>query len=372
MRKSLVAIAVLVATALTACSGGDETGGVAAAPSSGGKTKVTYVTTAAVPGSTQIALFAVPTAMKYFEEEGLDVTLQTTNGSTAALQVIAAGDALATNAEVVSTMAAVQKGVDVRTVGSINTSFPWKIGVPEGSKISTAADLKGKKIGIISLASGSNLFTRSFLQQNGLNPDTDVQLLPVGQGAQAKAALDSHQVDALALYAELFAQLEMSGSSFTYLQNPPLFDGMPSIAFTARADDLTDARKDVLTRYMRAAYKGLMFAAVNPEAAVEMGTKVFPQIAGPNASPQKKKELVTLMKAWLSTSSPQSGDPSTWPDWGVLTEEGLNKAAEYAVSTGQVAKKPVPSEVWNGSLVTEVNKFDKAALIKQARDYTTG
>lgn len=368
MRKSLVALTAVAAVALTACSGGG-TESAGSAPADGGKTKVTYITTAAVPGSTQIALYAVPTAMGYFAEEGLDVTLETANGSTAALQVVAAGDALATNAEVVATMAAVEKGVQVRTIGSINTSFPWKIGVPEGTGITSPADLKGKKIGIISLASGSNFFARSFLEQNGLKPDTDVELVPVGQGAQAKSALDTKQVDALSLYAELFAQLEMSGVKFTYLDNPPLFDGMPSIAFTARAADINGDKRDVLARYTRAAYKGLMFAAINPEAAVEMGIKVFPQIAGPDPSPEKKAELVTLLKAWLATSTPQSGDPSTWPDWGQLSNEALEKVAEYAVTTGQVQKRPTPSEVWDGSLVPEMNKFDKAAVIEQARNY---
>ncbi|MEV4201579.1 ABC transporter substrate-binding protein [Micromonospora globbae] len=368
-RRPLALAAALSALALvtSACGGGSNT------TTADGLTSVTYVTTATVPGSTQIALYAVPKQMGYFKDEGLNVDLKTANGSSAALQVIAAGDALATNAEVASTMAAAEQGVQVKTFGSINTSFPWKIGIPTGSSIASPADLKGKKIGVISLASGSNLFTRSFLNENGIDPDKDVKILPVGQGQQAKAALDSGQVDAIALYAELFAQLEQTGSTFTYLDNPALFDAMPSIAFTASSRTLGGKDRELLVKYARAAYKGLMFARLNPDAAIDMGLKTFPELAGSNGdTPERRKELVTLLKAWMSTSTPQTDDPSSWPAWGELTDAQLKKAAEYAVSTGQVKKEPNITDVFDGSLIKDINDFDHDAVIKAAQERKTG
>jgi NitT/TauT family transport system substrate-binding protein len=365
-RRPLALVAALSALALVASACGSDSDSASA----DGRTSVTYVTTATVPGSTQIALYAVPTQMGYFEDEGLDVKLETANGSSAALQVIASGDGLATNAEVASTMAAVEQGVPVKTFGSINTSFPWKIGVPEGSDITSPADLEGKKIGVISLASGSNLFTRSFLNENGIDPDDDVKILPVGQGPQAKAALDNGQVDAIALYAELFAQLEQIGSKFTYLDNPPLFDDMPSISFTASARALGGDDRDVLVKYARAAYKGLMFARLNPEAAVDMGLKTFPELSGTSGdTPERREELLTLLNAWMTTSTPQDDDTSTWPDWGELSDDQLTKAADYAVSTGQVESAPDIDDVFDGSLIEEINDFDRDAVIKDAKNY---
>ncbi|WP_433205260.1 ABC transporter substrate-binding protein [Dactylosporangium sp. CS-047395] len=367
-RRPLALTATLAALALaaSACGGSSDTGSTNAQ----GLTSVNYVTTATVPGSTQIALYAVPKQMGYFKEEGLEANLKTANGSSAALQVIASGDALATNAEVASTMAAVEQGVPVRTVGSINTSFPWKIGVPDGKGISSPADLKGKKIGVISLASGSNLFTRSFLHENGIDPDKDVKILPVGQGTQAKAALDSGQVDAIALYAELFSQLEQIGMKFSYLTNPALFDGMPSISFTVSAKTLQGKDKDLAVKYTRAAYKGLMFARLNPEAAVDMGLKTFPELAGSGGDTAKRRaELVTLLKAWMTTSTPQTDDPAAWPQWGELSDAQLKKAATWALSTGQVKKEPNVADVFDGSLIKDINAFDRDAVIKDAKDY---
>ncbi|GAA2340483.1 ABC transporter substrate-binding protein [Dactylosporangium salmoneum] len=369
-RRPFALAAALSALALvaSACGGAKDSG----TPAAGGLTSVNYVTTATVPGSTQIALYAVPKQMGFFKEEGLEANLKTANGSSAALQVIASGDALATNAEVASTMAAVEQGVQVRTIGSINTSFPWKIGIPAGSNIKSPADLKGKKIGVISLASGSNLFTRSFLNENGINPDKDVKILPVGQGTQAKAALDSGQVDAIALYAELFSQLEQAGSKFTYLDNPSLFDGMPSISFTVSARTLSGKDRELAVKYARAAYKGLMFARLNPEAAVEMGLKTFPELAGTGGdTPKRRAELLTLLKAWMTTSTPQTDDTSAWPAWGQLSDDQLKKAAQWAVSTGQVKKEPNVADVFDGSLIKEINDFDHDAVIKAAKDYKT-
>lgn len=366
-RTTLTALLSAAALMLAAC-GSDEPPSAADGTE---LTPVTYITTATLPGSTQIALYAVPLQMGYFEEEGLDVTLETANGSTAALQVISTGGALATNAEVASTMAAVEQGLDVKTFGSINTSFPWRIGVPADSDISTPADLRGTKIGIISLASGSNLYTRSFLAENGIDPDSDVELIPVGTGSQAKAALDSGQVDSLAFYAELFAQLEQSGSEFRYLEQPALFDDMPSIAFTAQGSTLEGEDRDLLVRYARAAYKGLMFSAINPAAAAEMGIETFPQILGSGADQKTPADIEFLLKAWMTTSTPQSGDPEEWGPWGVLDETALQNAGEYALSTGQVAAVPPLSDYFDGSLIEEINDFDREALIKQATEYTT-
>lgn len=369
MKRQLASVVAVVGVLATGCTNSGASGSADA----DAMTKVTYVTASSVPGAVQFAIYAVPKELGFFAAERLDVTLESTSGSTAALQVVASRGALATNPEIASTMAAVSKGVGVKSFGSIVTNFPWRIGVPAGTSISSAADLKGKKIGIISLASASNLFARTFLTQNHLNPDTDVKLVPVGQGAQAKAALDAGQVDALSLYLEGFTQLETTGMSLRYLDNPELFDGMPSVSFAARAASLNGAERDQLMRFGRAAYKGLMFAAINPKAAVRIALKVFPQIAGPGGvTPEKSAAVLAQFKAWLASAVPQQGNPASWPDWGNLSEASLAKAAEYALATGQVDRRPQVDEAWDGGLVAEMNNFDKPALIAMAEKYPAG
>lgn len=182
--------------------------------------------------------------------------------------------------------------------------------------------------------------------------------------------MDSGQVDVLALYQEAFTQLEVTGLSFRYLDNPELFDGMPSVSFAARATSLNGPERDQLVRFGRAAYKGLMFSALNPEAAVQIAFKVFPELAGPDGpTPENTAAVLAQFKAWLQSSTPQQGNPVTWPEWGDLSDFSIEKAAEYALTTGQVEQRPEVDQAWDGSLVDEMNDFDYRALVALAKKY---
>jgi NitT/TauT family transport system substrate-binding protein len=74
-----------------------------------------------------------------------------------------------------------------------NGVIDWGLGVIDGSPIKSVADFKGKKIGIVSLATGGVPLLKGMLRSNGLNPDTDVQIIAVGAGARAGfGALGAH------------------------------------------------------------------------------------------------------------------------------------------------------------------------------------
>src|SRR5579884_760122 len=63
--------------------------------------------------------------------------------------------------------------------------------------INSVQDLKGKKVGVTTLGSLTALFANLVLQQNGLDPKKDVQVLAVGGGLEAQSAMLNNQVDAI-------------------------------------------------------------------------------------------------------------------------------------------------------------------------------
>ncbi|MEV4559752.1 TAXI family TRAP transporter solute-binding subunit [Kitasatospora sp. NPDC049285] len=67
--------------------------------------------------------------------------------------------------------------------------------VPADSKVRTAADLRGLRVGVGQPKSGVNLVTRRLLQAAGLNPDKDVLPAPLGVG-DAADKLRAGQLDA--------------------------------------------------------------------------------------------------------------------------------------------------------------------------------
>ena len=81
--------------------------------------------------------------------------------------------------------------------------------VPEDSEISSVSDLKGKKIGLV-IGSIAQDFVERLLDQEGLT-DSDVELVNLASTEQQNA-LATGQVDAIAVWQPMIAQVEAAGS----------------------------------------------------------------------------------------------------------------------------------------------------------------
>src|SRR5206468_3887253 len=81
----------------------------------------------------------------------------------------------------------------------------------KNSPIQTAADLRGKTIGVSALSSGAVPVARAIVSSGGLNPDADVKWLAVGIGGPAALALRQKNIDAMALWGDFQAGLENLG-----------------------------------------------------------------------------------------------------------------------------------------------------------------
>ncbi len=364
LRAGATALAFTTLLSLTACGSDSE--------ESGGKDKITFAVASAVIGpKEEVATYAVAKDQGFLDEENLEVSTINADGSVAALQAVASGSADITAADAGSILAAREKGLKIKAVGGLVQNWPWKIAVPKGSAVKSAADLKGKKIGVISLASGSAPYARAFVAQAGLDPAKDVELLPVGVGAQAAASINDGKVDALALYGQAYQVIANAGTTFDYLENPDMFQGIRSITFAVREDSLAKD-KDKIGRYLRASYKGMLFSAVNPKAAMSIGYKVFPSIlAGKDAGAQIEADTKT-MKAWIDSATPLTGEPKTFKDWGAISDEEWNKTSAYTKGAGQITSDVSIADTWDSGLLTEANKFDAATVVSKAEAHSAG
>lgn len=332
--------------------------------------ELTYVLPSAVIApKEEVAALAVAEAMGYFAEESLTVEIVNADGSVAAIQAIASGSADVTGADAGSILAGAQNGVGVSAIGGLVQNWPWEIATLPGSGIESAEDLKGKNIGVISLASGSAPYARAFVNSAGLDDTTDVNLLPVGVGAQAQAALESGQVDVLALYTQAYAALENEGVELEYLENPDVFDGLRSITIAA-GNDAVAAEPEVYTRFLRAVYKAMLFSSVNPEAAMQIGYEVFPQLLDGSTVEERLDKDVNSLTAWLETATPTSGEPAEFTDWGAISDEDWQATQEYMILAGQITAEVELDSVWISDLLEEANDFDSAAVVAQAEAWT--
>ncbi|HEV8229650.1 MAG TPA: ABC transporter substrate-binding protein [Candidatus Limnocylindria bacterium] len=79
------------------------------------------------------------------------------------------------------------EGADLVIVAQLAGVYPFVLEV--SADIKTVADLKGKKIGVSSVGSSSDIATRAALRKMGLDPDKDVVIVAVGSAAQRTAAM---------------------------------------------------------------------------------------------------------------------------------------------------------------------------------------
>ncbi|MBL0090517.1 MAG: ABC transporter substrate-binding protein [Ideonella sp.] len=306
--------------------------------------------------------YAVPKQMGWFKREGLSVGLLKTNGSTAALQAVASGSADVAYASSLNIAAAIDKGVPVKAFAGITVQWPYFIGVPPGSPIKKIADLKGKRVGVISLASASYADLRANLKIAGLT-EADVSVVPVGAGARAAAALKAGEVDAIDSYSDSFTVMQQNGVNLTLLARPAQMAKLFSVTMVTSAAMLK-SNPEVLARFARAAYQGIVYTQYNPEAALKLSFQEFPELAGSaNPGGTEAKNTLEAMKIALGDSIPAGNpDPKAWGNWLDIDASRWEALLAFAHDTGQTEKRLTPAQVWDGSLMKAIFDFDRSKV----------
>jgi len=132
----------------------------------------------------------------YFAAEGLEVELQYAGGGTATPALMSGS--IQASGSAASALTAILKGAQLRIVGIIADSPTYSIWV--SSDIKTAADLKGKTIGVASRGDTLEIASRLYLQSVGISPDS-VGYQPLGQPSGIGAGLETGALSAAVIAA---------------------------------------------------------------------------------------------------------------------------------------------------------------------------
>jgi NitT/TauT family transport system substrate-binding protein len=127
---------------------------------------------------------------------------------------------------------------------------------------------------------------------------------------------------------------------------------------------LLKSKPDELARFARAAYQGIVYTRLNPEAALKLSFKEFPELAG-SADPAGAEARNTLeaMKIALGDSIPAGNTlPSAWGNWLDIDTSRWEALLAFAHDTGQTDKRLTPAQVWDGSLMKAIFSFDRNNL----------
>jgi NitT/TauT family transport system substrate-binding protein len=327
--------------------------------------EVVYSQTSPTPNVASAPHSSIPAALGFWEDAGLEVQNNSVNGSTLAVQLTNAGTSHFTMASVEPLMVAQEKGGDVIAIYNHTREPIYTVAVPADSDITALEQLKGKRIGVLSLSSGAVPFAKAMLAGAGLDPESDVEYLPIGLGAQAVQAIQTGQVDALALWDWAYAQLENAGIEIRHFTSPET-DTLLGLMLVGNGEFVRE-HPDVAVKLAQGIAKASLFTVTNPEAAVRIHWEHYPE-SKPTGIPEEQalKEAVHLLESRLPKYAIEGREVEKF---GGFTEAEWNDTREFLYANGVIMEKLDIDEYYTTDLVDQINDFDAASIIEQAKAY---
>ena len=207
--------------------------------------------------------------LKHFEEQGIALKYLPGAGGGDALKNLLSGQADIAFTDPGSFFSALNQGANLVAVYDIYPQNVFNVVTLADSPIQTAADLKGKKIGVYSLASGTRQNLQILLHQVGLQ-ESDVEIIVTG--LLNFAPLMQGQVDATAA-----TDTGLLVAKYRGLQNPKVIEvkdylNYSSDLFVVRAEDLPK-RAAAIKQFLLAYQNSTQWMIQHPEQAAQLAVK---------------------------------------------------------------------------------------------------
>ncbi|MDN5570533.1 MAG: ABC transporter substrate-binding protein [Propionibacteriaceae bacterium] len=293
----------------------------------------TPVTTSGVPAATiglsyipdiQFAPFYVADSTGLFADAGVAPTLRHHGAQEGLFTALAAGQeqyVIAGGDEVVHARA---QGMDVVAIAQYYRRYPVVAIVPDASDVVTAADLRGRSIGVPG-RSGETWFGLSALLSGAGLTEDDVQIVEIGYTQQA--ALITGQVEAIVGFVNN-DQVQFTTAGIPTRVIPLTETGeVPLVSIvlaTMRAE--LDARGEVATAVARGMIAGITQAVAAPASAIEAARAYIPTMTDPGAESTASATLEATIPLWTDAEGNVDGtlDPQAWNAMTTfLWEQGL-------------------------------------------------
>jgi len=231
-----------------------------------------------------------------YAAQGLTVDIINMNGGSKGAEELQAGRIDVMHVGLSSVVRVNQAGGNLRTVASLANVIRFTFFSAPGVK--TAADLKGGVVGVSTFGSESDSTVTLALQKLGVTRD-DVTVKEFGGGMHRLEAVKSGEIKATAINEPLSSLARQQGVNVLVDlvpdQIPWLFSGI-----VVRRDDV-GARRDLLTRFLKASIEGNYIALTDEKRAKEVLAKEL-KIANP--------KVLDITYNDFKQQSPQNLEPS--------------------------------------------------------------
>ena len=308
----------------------------------------------------------LPKILGYWEEDGYDVDIFTISGSSEAAQQLAADNldfAQMAGASII--IANGEFDVPIRTLIT-NFALGWGLAVPTDSDIETAADLKSKNIGIVSVSTGGVSLVKSFVSKAGLDPDSDISIIATGVGAQPLLALQNDQVQALMYWSSALVGFQNNDPNLRIIKDPDWAE-LPDYSFATSQQKIEES-PEMVEAISRGVAKAMVFATANPDCVRQLQWEYYPD-SKPSNVDEETAAAWDLAKVEILLAD-QANASKLLPEGMVAgaSAEAMSDYQDFLVSFDILDDKAEPSELVpenNEEFIRKINDFDHEA-VKQA------
>jgi NitT/TauT family transport system substrate-binding protein len=303
--------------------------------------------------------------LNFYEQEGCAVEVVNMSGVGQTLQSVAAGNADTSAVSPVAFLSVYAKNP------TIDLMFPycwlrqahWSIAVKPDSPLKELRELKGQNIGIRNQGDTGYIGARAMFKEIGIDPDKDVDWVPIGEGGPAGEAIYRGRVAAMAFWDGAFARIENAGFKLRHLPNTPGMQHLFGNAYCQRKSTFAANRK-LYTGFFRAMAKSTLFAFTNPELSIRLHWEVYPE-----SKPKGKTDAEAMQEALhVVNSRKDKWMPPPWDNdkrFGAMKKEDWDAQVKFAGLEAQIKDT---SPIFTNEILDEVNNFDRDKIIKMATE----
>jgi NitT/TauT family transport system substrate-binding protein len=301
---------------------------------------------------------SLPTALGYWKDEGLDVNVFGVAGDTAGVQLLSGSKIDFISLVGAGLLSARAKGIPLKAV-YMHARMPiGRFVVPKASGIAKVADLKGKTIGMPVIH--PDPYVEGIYKEAGLDPK-DMKIVATGTGAPALLALKRGDIAAWMSWDTAVAELENRGMEFIEFR-PSYFGSLFGNAVVTREELIRDNPKMVVGM-CRGIAKAVHFGLNNPDAAVRIHWKLYPQ-SKPQGTDEAKllsdsrRVFMSRFADYELHDTKKYGESlaKQWDDLaGLMKEQGL-LPADFDVR-----------QAYTNEFVDQINDWDRGRIEAQAK-----
>lgn len=303
---------------------------------------------------------SIPLGMGYWTEQGLKVKVVGIQGATAGLQQIAAKNVTFASVGPEVIINARAKGAKITAIYTYARATIQRAMALEGKGITKPEHVKGKTVGVVAMSTGSVPYGRQMLIAAGVDPDKDVKWLTIGKGGQAALALKNGIADVYLAWDTVIAPLQTQGMKFVQIK-PAYHDALIGNAIITH-DDFLKENPEIAVKLGRGIAKATLFGLTNPEAAIRMHWKRYPQTKPEGDEAKNMASSKIIFQSRFDGFVLPKG-----VKWGENLESQWNGIADLMKKEGLLPKDFDVKSVYTNALIDKINAFDQQAVVAQAK-----